>query len=346
MALAGVSNVSSWNLNSPVTFKTLSSAVPTQSSEIASSLPIISSSYFPSTPSASPSSGTAATSDSPSSVVPQSVLTALYSYVSPMQQAWNNLTQNLRLGDLASAQTALGDYIESLSAPSNSSMLEATTPSDTFLMDLKSVGDALATGSLADARTAFASANDHRPDTAAEAVSSAQSATEQDGLIAVYALEHPGSGAIDQKALASDIAGLDGALREEQANIGDELVALGYGRADADSYAYALTGIGNASAADNATEDATRATQWIQGLITSAQSGAAAVSGAGNQVSSNLSQSLSTLLTGIEFANIDSWRQLQYLIGSTINSTTSASSGIAGDSSAVAGNGSVVQAQA
>jgi len=329
VALAAVSNVSPWNLNSPVIFKPFLPAVVGQASEIASSLPIISVSYSPSTQRASPSSSPTATGDSFSSVVPQSVLTAVYSYVSPAQEAWNALTQSLHLGDLSSAQTALGDYTASLSAPNSSSMLEATAPSDTFLKDLTSVGDALAAGSLADARAAYSAATLQRPDTAAEAVSSAQGAVAQDGWFAVYTLEHPGSGAIDQKALASDIAGLDGALREEQVNIDDELVALGYSPADANNYAAALTGVGNSSAADNAGQDATRAAQWIQGLIETAQSGAES-STADNEVSTNLNTSLATLLSGIEFANINAWRQLQYLIGSTLEPV----SGLAGTPSA------------
>ena len=112
-------------------------------------------------------------------------------------------------------------------------------------------------------------------------------------------------------------------------NIDDELVALGYSPADANNYAAALTGVGNSSAADNAGQDATRAAQWIQGLIETAQSGAES-STADNEVSTNLNTSLATLLSGIEFANINAWRQLQYLIGSTLEPV----SGLAGTPSA------------
>ncbi len=342
MALDVSSNVGLQHWNRPIPLKPLSSIIPAQTSEVVSALPLISSSSGSSPRSTSSRQPTSTSSTTPgessSTFVPQSVLNALYSYVSPTQQAWNELAHSLQLGDLSAAQTALGDYTASLSAPNDASMLLATTPSATFLQYLKAVGDAIAAGSLSDARSAFGSANFQRPDTAAQAVSSAQSAVASDGWVAVYTLEHSGSGAINQDALSSDIAGLDGALREEYADIADDLVALGYSRTDANKYAGALTGVGIASTADNAQVDAARAAQWIQGLIATAQKGTGS-SGPVDQVSNNLSNALSTLLAGIESANIDSWRQLQSLIAATMHTIADS----AGRSTAGNGNSGPIQ---
>ena len=325
MALTAVSNTSLWSSTAPNAFKQLPTVAPRQPAATASALPIVSSGSVASAKSASSSSSAA--SSSSATVVPQDVLTALYDYVSPTQQAWTDLTQSLKSGNLSAAQTALGNYTASLSAPNNSSMLVATTPSATFLSDLTVVGNAITAGSLTDARTAFATATSDRPARADEVVNSEESETGFDGSLAIYGLEHPSFGATINwtalwGAISGDISSLDGGLREEQANIGDNLVALGYSRADATKYAGELTQIGNASATDNAAQDTTRAAQFKQGIIELAQN-ATAASGTEDQVSKNLSSSVSTLLTGIEFANIDAWKQLQVLIGATVNTSSS-----------------------
>lgn len=204
-------------------------------------------------------------------------------------------------------------------------MTAETTPSSAFLSNLQSLGDALSAGSLTDARTAFASAATDRPDTAAEAVNWAQSEVTNDGWIEVYGIEHPGANTIDLGTLASEIGDLDASLREEQATLAGELTALGYSQTDANTYAIALTGIENGSAADNATVDATRAAQWIQGLIQTGEAGAAAVK-AGEQLPASAAEALTSLLAGVEFGglnSIDRWKQIQSLIGATMSASSS-----------------------
>lgn len=323
MTLAVVSNYGPWSI---AAVQPLPSPVLSQPSKIATSLPVISAQSSVSGASSS-QSGSASTGSASDSAVPESVLEALLRYVSPTQQAWNDLTQSLRLGDLSTAQNAFSDYMADLAAPSNSSMLVATTPSAQFLAYLKPVGDALAAGNLEDARPAFATAAQWRPDTAAEAVSSAQGEVEDDGSLALYKLEHTGAGSISDLPLAADIAGLDEALREEQANISDELVALGFSASDAGKYSESITGIGNGSATDDAQVDAARASAWIQGLVGAAQT-ALASHGPSDQVANDLSGAPATLLNGIEFASIDGRRQLQTLLDATL-SPSSGSSGTA-----------------
>jgi hypothetical protein len=258
-----------------------------------------------------------------------------------MDQAWKTLTQSLKVGDLSTAQTALDDYTKSLST-SNVSMSAATTPSDKFLNDLQTLGNALKAGSLVDARTALASAKDHAPFTAAQAVYWAESQADLDGWITVYSLTHPGSSPPKWNQLTSDITGLDSALREMGVNLTDALVALGYSQSDAETYSTALTGISNGSSEDNANLDAARSEQWKQELIGYAKGDAlpAGYANASDSSDPTLNDPMFSLLSSVVAANsIGGWRQLQTLINYTLNA---GSSGGTEDTSANAGNGSAL----
>jgi hypothetical protein len=224
------------------------------STQSSSATPSPASKNSPATDSSSSSNTTAG--------VPQSVIATVESYVSPAQRAWNTLTQTLRLGGISAAQTALNDYIAALPAT------QGTTgaPSGAFLNDLTALGDSLQAGDLANARTAFASAQNVAPLTADQAVYWSQSQASLDGWIAVYALEH--AQIIHPEQLASDISGVDSALREEGSYITSALVAQGYNQPTAANYASEITGISSSETAqENSQVDAARSAQWIQGLI-------------------------------------------------------------------------------
>jgi hypothetical protein len=304
MAIA-VLSISGNSLSTP-------SAVQTARASRLTSVQSISDSYTPSQPDASDTSG-----------VPQAALLAWYSYVSPEQQAWNALTQSVKLGDLSSAATELTNYTAALQAANSS---PATSPSSQFLSDLTTLGAALQQGSANEIQSAFATAYHDRPDTSGEALSVATSVVSDDSSFAVYGLEHAGSYNFDRSRISGDVASLDSALRQEGSDIQAALVAQGYSRSDAAQYATDLTGIANGSAQDNAAVDASRSSQLIDKLISVAQSGAPAfgVSPTQSADGSYTSNPVSAAIASVLFANsIDADRQLQFLITTTFNAGTS-----------------------
>jgi hypothetical protein len=162
------------------------------------------------------------------------VLAALSSnYLSPTQQAWLNLTQSMAAGDLASAQTALNDYTQSLPA-STAYMSSLTTPSAQFRSDLTALGSALNAGNLADAQTAFRAAEVTQPDNVAGAMGSALDTVINNMEAIAQGGGSPSASSAAQ--LTQDISTLDGVLAESSANVDAMLIAAGYTPSEASGY--------------------------------------------------------------------------------------------------------------
>ena len=92
--------------------------------------------------------------------VPAAIDNAIGDYALTTQAGWTAFGKSLNSGNIAAAQTALGDYTQSLTA-SNFSMSTPTRPSDQFTSDLKQMGDALSSGDLSTAQSIFATATAH-----------------------------------------------------------------------------------------------------------------------------------------------------------------------------------------
>lgn len=270
-------------------------------------------------------STTTSSSANNATTVPQSVITALDSYVSPTVQAWNTLSQSLKTGNISAAQTALTAYTSALSAATGT----MSAPSQNFLNDLTSLASSLQQGDLTGARTAFTYAQGDAPSTADQDVYWAQSAADLDGWIDVYALQH--AQGIDTSELAADISGVDSALREEGAYITSALVAQGYQAAKASNYASEITGINlGGSAQDNDAVDTTRANQWIQSIISIGQGGTASTQYSDLQAPNekNTEASISEGLISEELSTVlyskatESGKMLQSLINHTLGTAS------------------------
>lgn len=123
------------NSSSSATLQNLFSLSPIVTGSKSTASPI---SAAASSPASKKSTGTDTdSSSSAASSVPQAVITALENYVSPTQKAWTALTQSLKSGDIASAQTALAAYSTALSAAEGT----LSAPSSAFLDDLTGLGD-------------------------------------------------------------------------------------------------------------------------------------------------------------------------------------------------------------
>lgn len=131
---------------------------------------------------------------------------ACSNYATPEEQAWFNLASSLSAGDLAAADRALDSYTQMLPS-SPQSMSSMTTPSATFLGDLDTVRNAIESGDLGTARTAFQTAQYDAPDNVLGAWSLATAMHD-----------------VDQQARL---------MMEASANIAGYLVSIGYSQPDA-----------------------------------------------------------------------------------------------------------------
>lgn len=343
MAIAALSNSSllqSMSLSSMVSPSQGTGQLQQQSAVSAnsSSSQLASDTYTPSSQStqtsrssSTSSASSSAQSKSTVSGVPQSVLAAMAKYGDSVQGAWTKLGQSVASGDLSSSQTALNTYTQTLSA-SNYSMSSLTAPSAQFLSDLTTLGSALTAGNVADAQSAFATAQKDAPLDVSSAIALAFSDAEADGGLTVQGIEASSSlSGVNYGQLSNDTATLDSTLREGVANISSFLATQGFSASDASSYASAMLNISNGSKADNAQVDTTRTTQWVDALTQYAQKDTTPTWFDGAPTPSN---PMDTVLAGVMFAStISSWNQTQALL----ESTSSASSNGSKNSSSSAG---------
>ena len=182
--------------------------------------------------------------------VPAAIDNAIGDYALTTQAGWTAFGKSLNSGNIAAAQTALGDYTQSLTA-SNFSMSTPTRPSDQFTSDLKQMGDALSSGDLSTAQSIFATAQRSQPESVVMAMGEAVDAAALDGastanwmqdLVNFASTLSPArpytptsstdssstSNASAEGALAGDLATMQSVVHEGDSNIGAFLITQGY----------------------------------------------------------------------------------------------------------------------
>jgi hypothetical protein len=255
----------------------------------------------------------------------EAMANAMANYVDPVYSSWEDLRKNLAAGDISAAQTSLTDYTQSLAA-SNLNMSSLTAPSANHMNDLVSIGKALSTGNLADARAAFTAAdNQDGLNTSAWGMALAQA--ENDSGMTVQGLQdamtNGTSFTVNSSKLAGDVKNLDDLAREGNKNITDYLVSKGFSSSDATAYATAVLSISNGSAAENSQVDATRSTEWINSITNYATSGSTPSWYAG---AATPGDPMFTVIAGImNESSISAWNQTSTLVDSTLGISSASS---------------------
>jgi hypothetical protein len=280
--------------------------------------------------------------------VPDSVMNALMSYTSPLQQAWTTLGQDMQSSNYTGALDALNSYT-SLLSKSNLYMSASTTPSNVFLNNLKSLGTALDqihTDTVDDlkspnsantqrdqkdvqqAQSLYATVYQSRPDTANEALASLMSQAGTDGFSFVYALKYNQTPTVTVAQLRSEITNIDGVLREKNADIYDALSASGYSKTASTKYADTITGIQNGSDEENANVDKQRADEWIKGLTALGNKARDSRPDIHDENSTN--DSIASLLADVLFTSVAKAKQVLTLLDSTDGSGNASSADSSG----------------
>lgn len=269
------------------------------------------------------------------------VMAALEQYVSPLQQAWTTLGKDMQSGNMVGALDALNTYT-SLLPTSNLSMSGWTTPSQTFLNDLDSLGTALkqvqsdtldalkSPGSqnaahdqsdLQQAQSIYAAVYFNRPNTADEGLKITIRIASLNAFSTVYAMKYVPGEEVPVATLTANIVTIDTLLREKNADISGALVSLGYSQSDATKYADAITGISNKDDAGNAETDQERADKWIKGIVELGYKARASRPDAFD--AKEVKNDLDSLLYEVLFSSAEKGRQLQILLDATTNGDSS-----------------------
>lgn len=278
---------------------------------------------MPDYPQPSRPAGTSSPSSSPSQLAPdtytpaqvsggssslpdfsQDPLAGYQSYVSPPQQAWQKLEQSMASGDIASAQSALNDYARSLTT-SNLYLSTLTKPSLQFINDLTKLGTALSGGSLADAQSAFKTAQQDQPQTADQALAAAIAKATSDGANDASWMEDlinfgtgaanaavnaaslgnlagvaaAGSAATSDSQLMDDLASIEDVLMESNANVGDYLRSQGYAAAPAAVYVSGLDRVDTLNMLPQLANSIGQINHTESGTLTISNSGSASIAG-------------------------------------------------------------------
>jgi hypothetical protein len=279
--------------------------------------------------------------------VPNSVMNALTSYTSPLQQAWTTLGKDMQSGNYSGALDALNSYT-ALLPQSNLSMSPWTTPNQKFQDLLSSLGTALdqihtdttvsdhpQQKDIQSAQDLYAKVYFNRPDTANEALASLMGQAGTSGFSFAYALKYNQTPKDSAAELTAGITNIDAVLREKNTDIYDALSALGYSKTDSTKYADTMTGIHNGTDEENADVDKQRADQWIQGLTELGNK--ARDSRPDVHDENSINDSVSSLLADVLFTSVAKAKQVLTLLDSTDSNSNT-------DSANSSGSGMLVSA--